>query len=172
MINCLLAKLRNLLRRGYVSRTVTDDGDYPLAQISYLNNVGISERISPYGLDSQLPQDTQVLLFTIQGHETNRACIGYSQDERFKNLDSGEVVVGNPVKQTSIKFDKTGKIIITSDGDIDITATGKNVNIDAAQTNLGSGGNAIARLGDEVTVNVGGTDYIGTITSAGNNTSI
>lgn len=68
----------------------------------------------------------------------------------------------------------TGTTSINSSGNVTITAP--NVDIAASTTNLGIGGQPIARLGDSVQVNVtsgssSGT-WTGTITSGGNNTSI
>lgn len=76
----------------------------------------------------------------------------------------------------------TGVIEINGGSDLNIVVNGNcnlkaaAVNIDAPVTNIGVGGAQIARLGDEVTVDVtsgssAGT-YKGTITSAGVNTSI
>lgn len=53
---------------------------------------------------------------------------------------------------------------------INLTASSK-VNIVSPLTSLG-GGLALARTGDAIKVNVGGTDYFGTITGGGTNTSI
>ncbi len=75
-----------------------------------------------------------------------------------------------------------GIIEITGGSDLNIIVNGNcnlkaaKVNIDAAQTNLGTGGAKIARLGDEVEVEItsgssAGT-YTGKITSSGVNTSI
>lgn len=75
-----------------------------------------------------------------------------------------------------------GIIEITGESDLNIIVNGNcnlkaaKVNIDAAQTNLGTGGAKIARLGDEVEVEItsgssAGT-YTGKITSSGVNTSI
>ena len=105
--------------------------------------------------------------------------MGYSQAERFKNLESGEVVVGNPVTQSFVKFDKDGNITIDSKKDVTINSTAEinvtssgSVNVDAPVVNLGSGGLPIARTGDAVTVTISGTPHVGTITGGGTNTSI
>jgi len=160
--------MRNLIKRAYVSNTSKDSESYNIIQVTYFGDkTGDAEVINPYGLYTNLPKDIQVLLFSGNSNEENRACIGYSQDDRFKNLDpEGEVVTGNPKSRAFIKFDKNGNIEINAPEEINIKA--KKVNIDADETNLGVGGAKIARLGDEVTVN----SDIGTITGSGDNTSI
>jgi phage gp45-like len=107
--------IRNIVKRAYVSNSTDDSGDYPTIQISYLSplKTAIAERISPYGLYTNLPKDIQVLVFSVQGNEENKACIGYSQTDRFKNLKEGEVLIGNPQTQCFVKFDKDGNIDIT-----------------------------------------------------------
>lgn len=186
----LFTKIKNLIKRGYVSKVLDDDKELPFQQVSYLGKIGYSERLSPYGLDSNPPQDIQVLVFSVNGVESNRLSMAYSQANRFKGLKEGEVVVGNPETQAYIKFAedntieikatqsvtieapsitiKNGTISIESDADISVTGT---ANINATQINLGSGGPQIARKGDAVLVNVGGTDYTGVITGGGTNTS-
>lgn len=74
----------------------------------------------------------------------------------------------------SISIDSSGNINIDSSNDLNITSSGdvtincNTAQINASETHLGSGGQPIARVGDQVTV---GSD-VGTITSGGTNTSI
>lgn len=179
----LYTKIINLVKRAYVSKSLPDNKEANVTQVSYFGKAGTSEVVSPYGVYVNLPKDLQVLLFAVQGQEDNRACIGYSQADRFKNLKEGEVLIGNPKTKTFIKFNENGsitidsksKIEITSAGELNINVTGAvkltasgSVDIDSPQVNLGVGGQKIARLGDQVTVGAN----IGTITSAGTNTSI
>jgi len=167
MYRKLLNKIINIVKFGYVSRSSSDSGDYPVTQITYLGKTVPVEIISPYGLYSNLAEGTKAVVFNIGSNEENQVAIGFSQNDRFKNLKSGEVVVGNPKTGSYIKFNSDGSVLMQCNGDFDII-TNNNVNIKAAQVNLGDSGAKIARLGDEVTV---GGDT-GTITSAGNNTSI
>lgn len=167
-------KICNMIKFGYVSLVGKDDTDYPILQATYLNKTSNVLLITPYGLSSNPPLKTKMLLFNILGSESNKAGIAFSLKNRFKNLKAGEVVVGNIETQSFIKFsenggieiESAGKIIINVIGDVDLKAN--EVNIDATKTNLGTGGARIARLGDAV--DVGGNP--GTITGAGVNTSI
>ena len=187
IIKNLETKTENIVKRAYVSRSLVDAKESGVTQVSYFEKTGLSEGVSPYGLSVRLPEGIQVVLFAVQGQENNRACIGYAQENRFKNLEPGEVVVGIPGSKTFIKFDKDGnitiegdaKITVNSKGDIDIDSSGKinitssgDVDVDAPKVNLGTGGAQIARIGDTVAVTVGGTPGTGTITSGGVNTSI
>jgi hypothetical protein len=174
----LQTKVRNIVKRGYVTKPGDDTSDYHIIQISYLSpaKTANAELISPYGLSVNLPKDIQVLTFSVQAHEENKACIGYSQSGRFKNLEPGEVVVGNPGTGSFVKFVNDGTIEVSSTDAVSITTTADvnitadNVVVDANKVDLGTGGAKIARLGDAVQVNLG--TGIGTITSGGTNTSI
>lgn len=80
----------------------------------------------------------------------------------------------NITQSSGVTIDNSGTTEINSSGNVSVNAP--TVNIEASVTNLGAGGQAIARLGDSVQVNVtsgssSGT-WSGTITSAGTNTSI
>lgn len=182
-MNYLYTKILNMVKRAFVSISLPDDKASGAVQVSYFGKAGISEVLSPYGLSVRLPDNIQVLLFAVQSQENNRICIGYSQKDRFKNLEKGEVVTGNPQTRSFIKFDKDGNITIDSKAEINITSANKvtidvtgtvdlkatgDVTVDSPKVNLGVGGLPIARLGDAVMV--GGTP--GTITSAGVNTSL
>lgn len=182
LLRDLCNKIGSIVKYGFVSLPGKDSLPRPISQITYYNKTAPFQVISPYGLSVNLPLDTKVVLFSINGHEENRAGIGFSQADRFKNLSPGEVVVGNPKTQAYVKFDKDGNIEIISKKDLNITTEGNlnitadddvtikcdTFNVEASTTNLGTGGNQIARLGDQVTV--GGST--GTITGAGTNTSI
>ena len=175
----MINTIRNLIKRCYVTLARDDSQNYPSSQISYLGKVGDAEILSLYGFSFNAPEGSQGIVFSIAGHEENRVALLNLPKERFKNLKKGEIQIGNFKKGTSIKFDEDGNITITSANDVTINgATNVTINasakvdINAPLTNLGSGGNKIARLGDQIKVNVGGTDYFGTINSAGTNTSI
>lgn len=169
---------KNLIIRGRVIKSLPDDKSIPLTLITFMGQQQLVMPLFPYGMSANLPEDTEVIAISVNLDESNRICIGYSLNDRFRN-ESGEVTFGNPKTESKIKFDKNGKIAIESKSNLEISVTGDvnltvsgNVNIDASQVNLGSGGNEIARKGDNIVVNVGGSDYTGTITTGGTNTSI
>jgi hypothetical protein len=110
------------------------------------------------------------------------AIVGISSlPNSIPDYDPDNLEIKKDDNSVSIKLTATG-LEITTSGDIDVTAggdaniTANNVNIDASVTNLGVGGEPIARVGDEVQVIItsgssAGT-WDGTITSGGDNTSI
>jgi len=190
MLKNIFYKLKNLIVRSYISSSNDDSNYYPILNISYLGKTDIAvEKVSPYGLYSNPPNDLPVIKYSIHGNDGNSVGIAYSRDTRFKNLKNGEVLIGNEKTQAYIKFNEDNEIEIIStalikitapeieltgnvtiDGDLSANAGSGTVSIDAAQVDLGIGGEKIARKGDPVQVNTG--TGIGTITDGGTNTSI
>jgi phage gp45-like len=190
----LLTKISNVVKRALITLINNDSKSIAHCQAKYLDKVANIETIYPYGLSANAPVGNIVLLFNVGSNEANLAGIPYSQKDRFKNLKSGEVIVGSPKSGSYIKFLENGDIEIESKNNLTINA--KKVNINATQEfniisptmnftsdafsfsfdasgvfqgngtfNFGTGGAYIARLGDQVTV--GGN--VGTITSASTN---
>lgn len=165
--------LNNIIRRAYVTLTNADDKNCAHTQVSSMDKIMDIEAIYPYGLFAQAPLNSLALIFSIQNNEENIAGICYAATDRFKNLKPGEVLLGNVSTGTYIKMDKEGNIEIVSKNDINATIDG-NVNLTAQQVIVNSAAitlgdpltaQPMARAGDQITVNIAGTNYIGTITS-------
>lgn len=193
--------MRNFLRRCVTTLTGKDDRDIRVQQVAYNGKAEDAEIYAPYGVSYNLPPDCLCLYVQVGGDEGNLVVLPDRSQDRVKDLKEGEVAFFNPLTKsrtiyrqngdmevvtegesgdrlTTIKKDEIttigGKLTMTVVGDVDLTAA--NVNIDAATTNLGVGGPAIARVGDAVQVAVtGGSSagtYNGTIISGGVNSSI
>lgn len=172
---------------------------YPDQQASVLNQLADYTIVLPHGYNVNLPQDS--LIKTI----CNGVALSVNA-KRSTDLEQGELAIEHPTTLTRIVFrnDKNleiqiknnlimsidndatitieGNVTLNVTGDIDTTSNAttlqadSSVDVDSPVTNLGSGGNAIARVGDqvEVTVTAGSSagTYTGTIISGGMNTSI
>lgn len=75
----------------------------------------------PYGMAANAPINTMGLTFNVTCNQDNQVTFPYSIDNRFLGLKSGEVILGNGVKQTFIKFDEDGNVTISSDATVTIT---------------------------------------------------
>ena len=166
----LFEYISSVVQWAYVTLARPDNGDYQTTQVSYQGRTTNAYVVTPYGLATNLPKDVLVLQFAVNNDEGNLAGIGCAVKDRFKDLKEGEVIAGSPKHKTFIKFDENGNITITATKDVSVDCSTCNIN--ASTTNLGVGGNGIARIGDQIVVNVGGTDYTGQITTSGVNTSI
>lgn len=111
----MIRKLQNLIKSAYVSLTNGDTSSYPTSQAGYKGKVANFVRLSPYGLDSNPPQGSFVLLFSAYGQESNKFGISSDMIGRRSGLQEGEVAIYNT---------KTGaSILLKSNGEIEISAS-------------------------------------------------
>lgn len=169
--------IRNLIKRALITLKVVDSGNYQKGQVSYNEKVKNVHILHDYGFSSSCPIGSLGVLFNVGSQEENITGIFDAPPaSRIKNLKTGECIVYNSVTGTYIKQDSDGNFEIETNGGNVTINNATNVIIDADKTDLGIGGNKIARLGDTVEVIVtGGSSagtYSGTITSGGTNTSI
>lgn len=154
--------LFNLIKRTIVSRKTADTGQVPVSQVKWNGKTANIEVIWPYGLAGNLPVDSIVLTFNVMGQEENKAGIGNTPKTRFKNLEAGEVAVGNPVTGSVVKFLENGDIEVTCKNDQNVTITG--------DSNVTVGGDVNLTITGDVNVtatgNVNVTSPLTTITGA------
>jgi len=191
-------KIVNMKKRAVISLTNDDSKAISYAQVEYLDNVGYMEAIYPYGMSANAPKGNICLIEAVGGDEANLAGIPYSQQDRFKNLKEGEVVFGSPKGGSYLKFLENGdieiyakgNIIVKSDSNLNIESKESDIKVSDqmkfesnshyfqlnssgdfdsnAKFHLGTGGQAIARVGDSVLVD----GKTGSITvGSSNNTS-
>ena len=181
----MLAKIKNLIKYGKITKAGDDTKAFPVQQITYNGKTVDCLILNPFGYHANLDIDALVAVLAVEGDESNRFAVGGYTPTR-PACDIGETVIFHPETQSYIKFTKTGAIAInTASKDVNITATNVNITgnltvtgdmqIDGAST-LGAGGAAIARVGDAVLVTVAGGSSAGpasgTITAgSANNTA-
>lgn len=121
--------IRNMIKRGTVSRETADNGQFSVAQVKWgSSKVGNVEVILPYGVSSYAPVGSLALMFNVMGQESNRAAIINDPKMRFKDLKPGEVAVGNFLTRSVIKFLENGDIEITGVAGLNVSIAGS-VNI-------------------------------------------
>lgn len=160
--------LFNLIKRAVVSRKTADTGQFPAAQVTWNGKVADINVITPYGLYHNLPTDSLVLTFNVLGQEENLAGIGNTPKRRFKNLQEGEVAIGNPLTGSVVKFLENGDIEVTGKNNQNVNITGNvnlvvggNVNITTTgNTTIDSTGNMSSTIGGTLTANVTGNTSI------------
>lgn len=186
----VLARIRNLCRFAKITGAADNGTQFPVQQIVYKGVTSDSLIVFPYGMYANVSTDSLALMFSVDADSANKAAIAYTPQERPDDLDQNEVAFYHPKINSFIKIRNSGHVEIESAGELNVTIVGnvnitttgdvnveaENVNIDATVTNLGVGGQPIARVGDSVECVVGsgsstGT-WPGTITTGGDNTSI
>lgn len=114
-----MRKLYNLIKSAYLTLTNDDTSSYPTAQAGYKGKVANFIRLSPYGLDSNPPKGSMVLLLSAYGQESNKFGISSDVIRRRSGLKDGEVAVYNTV---------TGSLIhLKADGSITVSASSVNI---------------------------------------------
>lgn len=132
-----------------------------------------------------LPGEVQV------GNFEQQTSIKFDNDGNVTITSTKDVIVNSARDVTvasgrNVGITATGDVTVSSSqavavtGATTVTVTAPNitlaasasVSINSPLTSLGVGGTPLARTGDAVKVNVLGTDYFGTITGGGTNTSI
>lgn len=157
-----MAKILNMIKRAVVTNPGKDDGEFPGTQVSYLGKTSDIETIFPYGMAANSPRDSIVLMFNILSQEENKAGIAYRHDLRPKNLKEGEVVFGNFLAGSTVKYDKDGNAIeiikgnktITIDGDLSVTVTNVNINASGDYNITANGNYNLTATEANITANV------------------
>jgi len=161
--------VRNLIKRGTVSRDTADTNQFAFAQVKWASDkVSNVQVIHPYGVYSYAPIGSLALMFNVMGQEDNIAAIIDNPKTRFKGLKSGEVVCGNPVTLSYVKFLENGDIEIigknnqniTITGDSNLTVGGNTTITTTGNTTINSTGNMSATVGGTLQANVTGNTTI------------
>lgn len=118
-----------------VVQSVDDKSDYPTMQVKYLKNViKLVQKLGIYGICSNPPKGSNGILFPILGSDSNIACLADDIKNRFKDLKEGEVILGNYLTKSFIKFNQDGGIEIHAKY-INLIADNK-ITESAASTNI------------------------------------
>lgn len=140
------------IKRALVTLSSKDNEKFQRMQVQYFGKTTNIEVLFPYGLNANPPEGSLALLIPINNDDSNMTAFIYDPTTRFKDLKQGEVAIGNPTTKARIEFSEDGSINIIKNEttSIKINEDGS-VDINSTQINLGTGGPAIARLGDTVT---------------------
>lgn len=118
----LITMLKNAFKIAKLL-SVDDSGDLRFASVSMLGKTQKVLLFTPYGLMHKPPANSLALVWSQQSQESNGIAMADDPKNRpLKNLDPGEVALGNYLTQNFIYFDKDGLCTIAVD-DLRITAT-------------------------------------------------
>ncbi len=158
MLNYLKTFISNMIKRAVITRSADDSKDYSIAQIQYFKKAAKCEMISPYGLFVNAPVDSHMIVWNFNGLEENKGGMAYLHANRYKNLNPGEVQVGNPFHGNYVKFDNDGNVLIKSSLNTTINSDG-NINATAVKSiTLSATTNATFSANINMTLKSGGLD--------------
>lgn len=130
-----------------------DEGDLRLATARYFNKEQTVGAFSPYGIMHNPPVGSLGLLFSVNSLESHTIGIFDDPNNRtLKNLDNGEVAIGNYITGDYVYF-KNGQIIkVRATGNVDVEVD-NNLIIDAGNDITAEAGNSATLTAPTVTIN-------------------
>ncbi len=143
-----MRSLRQIIKQAVISLVTDDSHDYPRGQADYNGKTTEFLRYSPYGLFSNPPKGSWILLLGSQGQESTKAGLISDYLNRKKNVKEGECGLYDVKTGNLIYFKENGDIEIDCKNDLTATVAG-NANINVA-------GNVAETVGGNVTANVTG----------------
>jgi hypothetical protein len=157
MFSKILDKLKNMVRMCYVSLPTTDDSnDRHIVTLSQWGRQFNSFAVYPYGLSANAPdQTTQALVFNIGDSQAVTACIPTNHQIRFKDLNPGEVKLGNYLTTSNTYYQETGDITTTSVANLNDNVQNDIVIQCGGDKTVIVGGGVTITANDPITLNVG-----------------
>lgn len=133
-------KILAIIKQAVVSLVTDDTSPYPQGQATYNGKPTNHTRLSPYGLVSNPPKDSWVLLLSSMAQSAVKFGIASDMLRRIKGLKEGECGLYNTLTQSfilllengdcsadikgNVLVNATGNLTATIDGDISATAGG------------------------------------------------
>lgn len=130
------------IKQAYLSLVTDDSSAYPKGQAGYNDKTTDFLRYSPYGLDSNPPLNSWVLLLGSQGQEAVK--IGLISDllNRKKELKEGEAVLYNTLTKSFVLLKENGDIEVDAKNDLIATVAGNMAADVGGNASVNAGGNA------------------------------
>lgn len=116
----VIHKAKMMIKHTFISGGQTEGADFYFAQVKAFNSPSRSPMYYPYGYAANPPVGAMGVTLNVLGQEENQMTFPYTIEDRWLNLQSGEVQLGNHLKQTSIKFDSDGNATIVTTGQVTI----------------------------------------------------
>lgn len=138
MLFSLMSKFRNILLRGKITAPQIDGNTTYTIQIQALNQNYLSEAYYPYGYGASPPVTGLAINLALSAQPENTVALPYDPNTRWKDLQEGEVQLGNQMLETYIKFDSAGNIIIKGNVQVDgnIESNGTVSDSDTSMTSM------------------------------------
>jgi hypothetical protein len=157
--------IKELIKISRVTLAGSDDGQFPVQQVEFMDNPADAFIVFPYGMHANVANDALGLLFAANGDEQELAALMTSAKDRIKGLAQNEVIFFHPKSKTFTHYRNSGDLDVSVNGSENVTIT-KNWNIlvgGDANISVGGDSNLIAD-GDINSTSGGDTN----ITSTGN----
>ena len=140
----MLRRILQMIKQAVITLVTSDTSAYPQGQAEYNGKITNYTRLSPYGLDSNPPVGSSVILLSSQGQEAVKFGIASDFLGRKKELKEGEVALYNTLTQSLVLLKENGDIEISTsnlivNGNLEVTGNMTNDGTDVGKTHLHSG---------------------------------
>lgn len=108
-----MGRIKQMIKQA-VLNLIDDSGPYPRGQADYNGKTTDFALLVPYGLISNPPVDSHVLLFSSQGQESVKFGLVSDFDNKDNPSITGETGLRNAITQAFILLNKNGGIDISS----------------------------------------------------------
>jgi hypothetical protein len=118
----LIQRFKEMIKGAFTTAEQKDTGglDYVVqVQSNFLNTSAAV--YYPYGYYASTPVNSRGWMFNINAQQENQVIMPYDPSTRFTGLESGEVMVGNQVQGTYIKFLNNGNVEILANATAKVT---------------------------------------------------
>ena len=85
----ILNKIINMIKQAYISSVNDDSSKFPTTEVSYNLKKSQAIRFSLYGLCTNTPKNSNVLLLSVDGQESLKYALSDDMQNRYKNLKEG-----------------------------------------------------------------------------------
>lgn len=144
----LINKALQMIKQAYISTVNDDSSVFPTTEVSYNSKKSNVIRFSPYGLCSNTPTNSNVILLSADGQESLKYALSDDMQNRYKNLKEGEVVLYN--------YMSGSYTYLKENGDIETECKNNEIINVVGDSNITIGGDATIDVTGDVTVNAGG----------------
>ena len=120
--------LKNIIRQAVISVVSDDSEAYPKAQATANGKATDITRLSVYGLCSNPPLDSHVLMISSQAQEAVKFGVINDFLRRKKNLKEGEVALFNCITGAFVYLKADGSIEVESTLKVSVTAPETEIN--------------------------------------------
>jgi len=105
-------KISGIIKLGYVTRIDSDDGLDSTVQVGFLGKTLDVSLYSPYGVSSNIPQGSTVVMAANNGSNENNIGYGSFPENRFRDLKEWELKIGNFKTKANVFFNEAGEIVV------------------------------------------------------------
>ena len=102
----------NFIKQAWYSLVSKDDSVYPKGKATVGGKTSNFTRLSVYGVDSNPPVNSHILLFNSRGQESNQFGLVNDFENRKKDLKEGEVAVHNTKTGAFVYFKEDGSVAV------------------------------------------------------------